>query len=304
MLSAAIILGFVALSTATDSTIFPQFGGKANIYNYYGSINIATKQPEMFGTLFKFNAKLTLTRLNNEQVTMQLTEISHHIQHDRVSSWKQIPTWTRSTPEIDTLTKLWIVNIDGSGGITNIQFTTDDQEWSMNMKKSIAAVFTVNLEKVSSVKSSDSFDQVESTIQGPRYVNNDVQVFDDHVKLTKLVNTDSEENEFMTPEYARTYKFHPRDGRLEMSEILSRALVVVHPKGVENEFAYSEEEHSISLMATVNEVVEKGQLANVSEELESLKIKKLDEKCKKFEMTKALDMTGKYPNIFIFYKRK
>lgn len=286
------ILGFVALCTATNPTIFPAIG-KANIYDYIGKVHIGTKLPEQFGTEFACHAKLIITTINEKTITMKLTEIEHYMQHDRVTSMEKNHTWIKITPEMEMLAKPWVMEFDSFGAMTEIKFTNDEKDWSMNMKKSITATFMVNLTQVSKVKPTGSFDQVESTVQGPRYVNNNVHVTDDHVTLTKLVNTDSKENEFMTPEIVRSYALVPKSNGYELIMIHSRAIVVAHPKGVENDFAYSYDEHFMHLDQTKD-----GDMVMPPMDLmvgfQTFEIKKLNEKCKEFPLMKAPDMTGKY----------
>lgn len=210
--------------------------GTEHIYTFNATVNLGTKTPTEFGTSYVLTSNLHLTGIDENSISLRLTNILHQSHNGH----SKLPITTPNTPILEKsedLTNPFIVKFDPSGQIQSFEFSKTDSESSINFKKQIATLFQLSVFETSSNIS-------EKSIFGECNVNYQVKPVEPHgldLILVKLIDpSDCKEpwnnlNTVYLPEKETVYTLVQEDTKYKIKSIRADGKVLFHPNGVGNE---------------------------------------------------------------------
>lgn len=224
----------MASAVAVPNRIVPV--GTEHIYTYNTTVNIGTKTPTEFRTSYGFTSNLHITGIDENSISLRLTNILHQSHNGH----SKLPITTPTTPvpeKAEDLTNPFIVNFDPSGQIQSLKFSKTDSESSITFKKQIATLFELSVFETSSNLS-------EKSIFGECNVNYQVEPLEPHgmdLILVKLIDpSDCKEpwnnlNTVYLPEKETVYTLVQEDTKYKIKSIRADGKVLFHPNGEGNE---------------------------------------------------------------------
>ncbi|XP_044726829.1 uncharacterized protein LOC123290638 [Chrysoperla carnea] len=312
----AFILTIAAINSATASKIDFFTTGKEVVFNYESHVTVRTDQPASYASLYELQAKVHVQKNEEDTLMVRLDNIVFDLENGPMQESVTNHVYVTIPKEAEALSLPFAIKYDSNKLVTAVMVDSNDQEWSYNIKKSIASIFQFNTEVVSTFGTTwNNAGHVEysseQTIYGLCNVTYDVLPLDDHIMVIKTAdprqcgdNYNLKRNaNFLDVDSNRIYKINQMDknARIEMIEARGdivdaqfRATTEMISLKVHQRFIFVEE------IAVTNPLVINNQMV-----LRSLKYEDPLSKCRDGPIMAHVDITGgraKYNNDLIIPK--
>ncbi|XP_044726828.1 uncharacterized protein LOC123290637 [Chrysoperla carnea] len=309
----AFVLSIIALSSATASQNYFFTNGKEIVFKYESHVTVQTDQPASYASLYELQAKVHVQKNEEDTLMVRLDNIVFDLENGPMQESVTNHVYVTIPKEAEALSLPFAIKYDSNKLVTAVMVDSNDQEWSYNIKKSIASIFQFNTEVLSTFDRKESHVEYsrEQTIYGLCNVTYDVLPRNDHIMVIKTAdprqcgdNYNLKRNaNLLDVDSNRIYKINQKDknARIEMIEARGdiviakfRATSEMKSLKVHQRFTFVEE------VAVTNPFIISNQLV-----LRSLKYEDPLSKCRDGPILTDVDITGgraKYNNDILIPK--
>lgn len=186
------VLGVLFLLISTSSgeftNVFPE--GQEVVYTYVGDVQAGTNDPVPYASQFKLKGSIRVQGLKDSAI-VQLQNVKYTLYNGPNEKGQRHETNVVDIPEsaASDLTKPFQLNYN-SGKIVGLILDSEEPLWSENMKKAVAGILQLDLDKI---KNSEygAFVSQENTIHGTCNVLYSVHHIGDVTQISKVQSEDS-----------------------------------------------------------------------------------------------------------------